>query len=98
MKTARWVSRGIGLLALVVIAAGCATPEPPSRLMVMKQTSRAWPPGHGTAACEVGPWATQCVIYADGSTPRSNPGANRFRLYASSTAASSTTPRARRAR
>ena len=70
MKTARWVSRGIGLLALVVIAAGCATPEPPlPPPLVMKQgdfkrLAGLW---YGTGYVqEAAPLNIQAVIYEDG--------------------------------
>jgi hypothetical protein len=87
MKTARWVSRGIGLLALVVIAAGCATPEPPlPPPMVMKQGDFARLAGlwYGTAYVqEAGPINIQGVIYADGSftTQERTPGANPIPGY-----------------
>ena len=70
MKTARWVSRGIGLLALVVIAAGCATPEPPlpPPLVVkqgdFKRLAGLW---YGTGYVqEAAPLNIQAVIYEDG--------------------------------
>jgi len=70
MQTMRWVNRGIGLLALVVIGAGCATPEPPlPPPLVMKQgdfkrLAGLW---YGTGYVqEAAPLNIQAVIYEDG--------------------------------
>ena len=70
MQTRRWVSRGIGLLTLVVIGAGCATPEPPlPPPLVMKQgdfkrLAGLW---YGTGYVqEAAPLNIQAVIYEDG--------------------------------
>jgi hypothetical protein len=70
MQTKRWVSRGIGLLTLVVIGAGCATPEPPlPPPLVMKQgdfkrLAGLW---YGTGYVqEAMPLNIQAVIYEDG--------------------------------
>jgi len=70
MQTMRWVNRGIGLLALVVIGAGCATPEPPlPPPLVMKQgdfkrLAGLW---YGTGYVqETAPLNIQAVIYEDG--------------------------------
>ena len=70
MQTKRWVSRAIGLLTLVVIGAGCATPEPPlPPPLVMKQgdfkrLAGLW---YGTGYVqEAVPLNIQAVIYEDG--------------------------------
>lgn len=70
MQTMRWVNRGIGLLVLVVIGAGCATPEPPlPPPLVMKQgdfkrLAGLW---YGTGYVqEAAPLNIQAVIYEDG--------------------------------
>ena len=70
MQTMRWVNRGIGLLALAVIGAGCATPEPPlPPPLVMKQgdfkrLAGLW---YGTGYVqEAAPLDIQAVIYEDG--------------------------------
>ena len=70
MQTMRWVNRGIGLFALVVIGAGCATPEPPlPPPLVMKQgdfkrLAGLW---YGTGYVqEAAPLNIQAVIYEDG--------------------------------
>ena len=70
MQTMRWVNRGIGLLALVAIGAGCATPEPPlPPPLVMKQgdfkrLAGLW---YGTGYVqEAAPLNIQAVIYEDG--------------------------------
>jgi len=70
MQTMRWVNRGIGLLALVVIGAGCATPEPPlpPPLVVkqgdFKRLAGLW---YGTGYVqEAAPLNIQAVIYEDG--------------------------------
>ena len=70
MQTMRWVNRGIGLLALVVIGAGCATPEPPlPPPLVMKQgdfkrLAGLW---YGTGYVqETAPLNIQAVIYEAG--------------------------------
>ena len=70
MQTMRWVNRGIGLLALAVIGAGCATPEPPlPPPLVMKQgdfkrLAGLW---YGTGYVqEAAPLNIQAVIYEDG--------------------------------
>ena len=70
MQTMRWVIRVIGLLALVVIGAGCATPEPPlPPPLVMKQgdfkrLAGLW---YGTGYVqEAAPLNIQAVIYEDG--------------------------------
>jgi hypothetical protein len=72
MQTVRWVvTRGIGLIALIVFAAGCATPEPPlPPPMVMKpgdfkRLAGLWT---GTAYVqEAAPIEIQGVIYEDGA-------------------------------
>lgn len=71
MQTKRWVSRGIGLLTLVVMGAGCAaTPEPPlPPPLVMKpgdfkRLAGLW---YGTGYVqEAVPLNIQAVIYEDG--------------------------------
>jgi hypothetical protein len=72
METGRRVIRqGIGLLALVLISAGCATPEPPlPPPMAMKpgdfkRLAGLW---YGTAYVqEAAPVNIQAVIYEDGA-------------------------------
>jgi hypothetical protein len=72
MPTVRWgVNRGIGLLALAAIGAGCATPAPPlPPPMVMKQEDFKRLTGLWTGTAyveEAAPVDIQGVIYEDGA-------------------------------
>jgi hypothetical protein len=72
MPTVRWgVNRGIGLLALAAIGAGCATPAPPlPPPMVMKQEDFKRLAGLWTGTAyveEAAPVDIQGVIYEDGA-------------------------------
>ena len=83
MQTMRWVSRGIGLLALVAIGAGCATPPapplPPPMVMKpgdFKRLAGLW---YGTGYVqEAAPENIQALIYEDGAftTQSRLPGAD----------------------
>jgi len=86
----RVVRRGIGLLVLVAIGAGCATPEPPLpppmvvKAEDFKRLAGLW---FGTAYVqEVAPVNIQGVIYEDGAftvqarTPGANPVPGYMRI------------------